>query len=259
MSPPITEDDLHGYVDQVLAPERRAEVEAYLAEHPEVAGRVAGYAAQRDGLREALGPIAQEPVPPELSLGRMIEARRPSAWHRPWQAIAAAVLLLAIGGTGGWAWRGLAEPPRSGIAALAREGAENYAVYAADHSRAVELGAADRPQLVSWLSDRLQRPVAVPDLAQAGYRFMGGRLVATPHGPAGLLMYDDDRGTRLAMLVRPMEIEGDTPMSEHSQGAVSGVTWADRGLGYTLVGDRPADVLHPLADEARRQIRAGET
>jgi anti-sigma factor RsiW len=142
---------------------------------------------------------------------------------------------------------------------LAQEGADSYAVYAADHSRAVELGAADRPQLVRWLSDRLQRSVAVPDLAQAGYRFMGGRLVATRHGPAGLLMYDDDRGTRLAMLVRPMEIEGDSPMSEHSQGAVSGVTWADRGLGYTLVGARPADVLHPLADEARRQIRAGET
>ncbi len=83
MSPPITEDDLHGYVDQVLAPERRAEVEAYLAEHPEVARRVAGYAAQRDGLRRALGPVAEEPVPPQLSLARMIEARRPSAGIGP--------------------------------------------------------------------------------------------------------------------------------------------------------------------------------
>jgi len=256
---PITEDDLHGYVDQVLAPERRAEVEAYLAEHPEVARRVAGYATQRDGLREALGPVAGEPVPPQLSLARMIEARRSSTWYRPWRAAAAAVLMLAIGGAGGWAWRGLGEPPRAGIAALAQEGAENYAVYAADRTRAVELRADDRAQLVSWLSDRLQRPILVPDLSRSGYRFMGGRLVATPHGPAGLLMYDDDRGTRLAMLVRPMGIQGDTPMSEHSQGAVSGVAWADQGLGYTLVGERPADVLHPLADEARRQIRASQT
>jgi anti-sigma factor RsiW len=224
-----------------------------------VARRVAGYASQRDALRQALGPIGDEPVPPQLSLARMIEARRPRAWGRPWQAAAAAVLLLAIGGTGGWVWRGMAEPPQSGIAALAREGAENYTVYAADHTRAVELGAADRPQLVRWLSDRLRRPIAVPDLTQAGYRFMGGRLVATAHGPAGLLMYDDDRGTRLAMLMRPMEIEGDTPMSEHRSGDVSGLAWADQGLGYTLVGDRPADALHALADEARRQIRANET
>ena len=82
--------------------------------------------------------------------------------------------------------------------------------------------------------------------------------IATPHGPAGMFMYDDDHGTRIAMLVRPMEIQGDTPMSEGSHGPVSGVTWAEQGLGYTLVGAKPADVLHPLADEMRRQITAGQ-
>jgi anti-sigma factor RsiW len=260
MSPnlPITEDDLHGYVDQALAPERRAEVEAYLASHPEVAQRIAGYAGQREALRDALGPIAEEPVPPQLSLARMIEARRLPARRLPWRAAAAAVLLLAIGGAGGWLSRGLTQPAAAGIAALAQEGADTYAVYASDRNRAVELGAADREQLVRWVSNRLQRPIAVPNLAAAGYRFMGGRLVATPHGPAGMFMYDDDHGTRIAMLVRPMEIEGDTPMSERSHGPVSGVTWAEQGLGYTLVGAEPADVLHPLADEMRRQIGAGQ-
>ena len=39
----ITEDDLHAYVDRVLEPERRAEVAAYLGEHPDVAKRVAAF------------------------------------------------------------------------------------------------------------------------------------------------------------------------------------------------------------------------
>ena len=34
---PITEDDLHAYVDSALEPERRAEVASYLADHPDVA------------------------------------------------------------------------------------------------------------------------------------------------------------------------------------------------------------------------------
>ena len=59
---PITEDDLHAYVDDVLEPERRAEVGSYLAEHPDVAKRVAGFADQRELLRAALAPIAHEPV-----------------------------------------------------------------------------------------------------------------------------------------------------------------------------------------------------
>lgn len=45
---PITEDDLHAYVDQALEPERRAEIASYLDEHPGVASRVAGFANQRE-------------------------------------------------------------------------------------------------------------------------------------------------------------------------------------------------------------------
>src|SRR5262245_66626198 len=81
MSPrPISEDDLHGYVDRVLEPERQAEVADYMREHPDVAKRVAALTGQRDLLRAALAPIAEEPLPPELNLSRIIEngARRPS-------------------------------------------------------------------------------------------------------------------------------------------------------------------------------------
>jgi len=60
---PITEDDLHAYVDQLLEPERRAEVAAYLDAHPDVAQRVAAFSDQRDLLRSALAPIADEPDP----------------------------------------------------------------------------------------------------------------------------------------------------------------------------------------------------
>jgi anti-sigma factor RsiW len=83
---------------------------------------------------------------------------------------------------------------------------------------------------------------------------MGGRLVATAHGPAVLYMYDDDHGTRLVMLARPMETEQNTAMSPLAEGAVNGFAWADHGIGYSLVGPSSAEALHPIADEARHQI-----
>jgi anti-sigma factor RsiW len=252
---PITEDDLHAYVDAVLDPARQAEVAAYLEAHPEFAARVQGYIRQRDDMVAALAPIAEEPVPAELNLARLIEARRrPRAnW---WRAAAAAVLLFGCGGAGGWALRGVAAPaPASaGIAALAQEAADSYAVYAPDHLRPVEIRAAERAELVDWASQRLNHRVAVPDLSASGYRFMGGRLVPTAHGPAVMFMYDDDHGTRLVMLARPMAIERNTPMSQHRQAGVTGFAWADQGIGYTLVGPTAPDVLHLLANEVRRQI-----
>lgn len=62
----ITEDDLHAYVDGALSPERRAEVEAYLAEYPEDAERVRAYLAQNVALKAAFDPVLDEPLPEHL-------------------------------------------------------------------------------------------------------------------------------------------------------------------------------------------------
>ncbi len=83
---------------------------------------------------------------------------------------------------------------------------------------------------------------------------MGGRVVATSHGPAVVFMYDDDHGVRLVLLSRPMALSENAPMAPHSHGSVRGFTWADNGVGYSLVGPAAPEVLHPLADEVRRQV-----
>jgi anti-sigma factor RsiW len=232
---PITEDDLHAYVDRVLEPERQAEVAAYLGDHPDVAKRVAAFTDQRDLLRAALAPIAEEPLPPQLNLSRIIEncARRPSVAR--WAM--AAMLLLSIGGLGGWAVRGALQASPEGLVA-------------------VEVRASESAQLVQWVSDRLHRPVTVPDLAASGYRLMGGRLVATQHGPAAMFMYDDDHGSRLVVLTRPMSsADQNAPMTSQSQGDVGGFVWADDGVGYSLVGHAAPESLRPIANEVRRQAR----
>lgn len=249
---PITEDDLHAFVDQALAPERRGEVASYLNDHPDAAGRVAAFASQREQLRGALASIADEPVPVELNLSHIIE-RRKRRPLRAWSAIAA-LLLVSIGGVGGWTVRGLSQGGSNGLPALAQEAAYSYGVYAPDRVRPVEIRASNSAELTQWVSGRLKRAVKVPDLSTSGYRLMGGRLVATSHGPAAMFMYDDDRGDRLVMLTRPMSSSSqDAPMMPHAAGDIAGFAWADRGMGYTLVGQLPGDTLKPIANEIRKQ------
>jgi anti-sigma factor RsiW len=252
---PITEDDLHGYVDGLIDGARRAEVNAYLRDHPDVAARTASYAKQRDILRASLAPIAEEPVPLRLNFARIIEARR--ARIKKWVAALAAALLVFLGGSAGWSVRGVVQPPREGILALAEEARDSYSVYAPDRVRPVEIRASESKELVNWASQRLQRSITVPDLASSGYRFMGGRLLATPHGPAVMFMYDNDRGTRLVVLTRAMTVDQNKPMVPHTGGGVNGFAWADDGLGYSLVGPAAHDVLHSIADSVRDQVKRG--
>ncbi|VIO70149.1 anti-sigma factor family protein [Bradyrhizobium ivorense] len=249
---PISEDDLHAYVDRALEPERQAEVAAYLESHPDVAKRVAAFADQRCWLRSALGPIAEEPLPPQLNLSRIIESRRRRPSSARWAI--AAMLMLAIGGIGGWTIRGATQAPTSGLAALAQEASDSYQVYASDRTRPVEL--RDSTELVSWVSSRLRQPVKLPDLSKSGYRFMGGRVVPTAHGPAAMFMYDDDRGDRLVVLTRPMTTDQNAPMASHAGNNIAGFSWADGGMGYSLVGPGAAEQLRPLANEVRKQAQS---
>jgi anti-sigma factor RsiW len=69
-------------------------------------------------------------------------------------------------------------------------------------------------------------------------------------------MYDDDRGSRLVVLTRPMQTEQSAPMAPHSGDGVSGFAWADSGMGYSMVGQVAPDSLKPIANETRKQLRA---
>lgn len=247
---PIREDELQAYVDGRLSAPRRAEVDGYLLRHPQTAARVAEQVAQRERLRLALTPLAEAPIPPRLDPEALVGVRRRKLAGAA--RLAAAASLLLAGVIAGWTLNDLTAPPANGVRALAREAADNYRVYAHDE-RPVELDAARKAELLAWVSDRLGGPVAAPDLGASGYGFIGGRLVTTPHGPAALFLYQSGE-QRLGVLVRPMRVETDTAMSRSDQDGLTGVSWASRGIGYSLVAPQPYERLHVLADEMRRQL-----
>jgi len=248
---PIAEEDLHAYVDGLLDAERRAAVDGHLQADAETAERVGIYAAQRQDLRAALSAGAGEPVPPSLNLGRLLEEKL-SQRRRPWRAAAAILLAACLGAGGGWL---AGRRPVTGIDAIAREAAMSYTVYAADKRRPVEVWATQKDDLARWLTNRLNRPVAPPDLSSLQYELLGGRLVATSHGPAALFMYENPRGVRLAIYVRPTPDGETTPIKATDVNDVDGSTWIERGMGYSLIAAEPSDRLEALARLARNELQ----
>lgn len=259
MGRPVSEEDLHAYVDGHLDEARRDEIKAYLARNPQEAERVAAYARQREALRAAFAPLAEAPLPPSLNVRRMIVTARARVrgYQRLAAAAAVALVLFSMGGLSGWMLRGQTIMPETGIAGLAHVAAESWNAFAPDPLHPVEFRAIERPALMNWIATRTGTRIMAPDLSASGFRFMGGRLVTTGHGPAALFMYDDDQGTRLVLLGQPMKTrDRNAPMARFQDAHVAGYSWAMDGIGYSLAG--PASVapslLHPLANQARRQI-----
>jgi anti-sigma factor RsiW len=251
----IPEDDLHAYVDGQLRPDRHAEVARLLQEQPEAAEQVAAYAAQREALRAAFASIADAPVPARLALHNLIAGRHAER-RVVWRAAAAVLLAVLVGGAGGWVLRSRLGTAPSDLTLLAQEAIANHVVYTADRRRPTELGADQRDDLAKWVSNRLGRPVAPPDMTSAGFHYMGGRLAATPQGPAGQFMYQNADGKRLTVFVLPMRDAADAPTRAVDVGKMDGCAWIDKGVGYTVVAPVPAAELHDLAVEVRRQLEA---
>lgn len=263
---PIGEDDLQAWIDGRLPADRRTEVEAWLAANPEAAARLRGMAAQRDTLRAALQAKHDEPVPARLRVANLVAQRRRARWQGL-RRIAATCAWLALGTALGWAGHGLLlparapdrAPPAASPRPMVAEALAAHRVFAADMGRPVEVAAAQEAQLVRWLSNRLGRTLAAPDLAPLGYRLMGGRLLAGAAGdPAAQLMYEDTGGARLTIYLRADRAGGTGTEFRYAGDAAQEVAafwWVDRGFGYAVAAeglDRAA-LLH-LAETVHRQV-----
>ncbi len=163
-NPPVTEEELHAYVDGELAPDRRVAVEAWLASHTEDADRVAQWRAQADAIRARFGVLASEPVPARFDLDNLARGAR------SWRGAAAAAVVLAFltGGVVGWMAHGAAAAAPSRFDTFTTQALEAHKVYVVEVRHPVEVTGGERPHLVQWLSKRLDYELRIPDLEPSG-------------------------------------------------------------------------------------------
>jgi anti-sigma factor RsiW len=242
---PITEAELHAYVDGALPEGDRAGIEAWLASHPEDAERLRAYAEQNTLLRSFYNPVLEEPVPAKLL------AVRPRAW---W-GYAAAAGIFALGIGLGWFVRGVFITPQVVPVPLARQAAIAHVVYSPEVRHPVEVTADEEEHLVRWLSKRLGTALKAPKLAPLGYELVGGRLLSGPQGPVAHFMYQDARGQRLTLYVSRQRGEPrDTAFRFSQEERVSVFYWVDGNFGYALSGEVRRDQLLKVADVVYKQL-----
>lgn len=256
---PVGEDDLSAFVDGRLPPDRAATVGAYLAAHPEEAAGVAADRSLRTALRERLEEKASEPVPARLRVAAVEAERRRLRRARLLQALAAC-LVLAVGAAGGWFARDMADrlpgsTPRP--VPLPQEALAAHRIYTVEAVHPVEVKADQEAHLAQWLSKRLGRRLAIPDLEGVGFRLIGGRLL--PAGRADVaaqLMYAAADGSRLTVYVRCGEA-GRWDLRVTKQGDIASATWADGRYGYALSAPIDTDRMMMVARAALSEMDGG--
>jgi hypothetical protein len=67
-------------------------------------------------------------------------------------------------------------------------------------------------------------------------------------------MYENPRGVRLAIYVRPMSTGQTTPIELTDARDVDACTWIDRGVGYSLMAAEPYGRLQELSRFVRQEL-----
>jgi anti-sigma factor RsiW len=249
---PVGEDELQAFIDDRLDGDRRIAVEAHLAAHPELAGRIAAERRQRAILRSRLEARFAEPIPPRLRIANLRAARR-TTWTRSWTGAAASATLFVAGAAAGWFAHQIAPAalPPAPTVSVAQGAQAAYRTFVVEVAHPVEVGVQHETHLLQWLSKRLGRKLAAPDLSPFGYRLMGGRLLPGGSGAAAQLMYDDASGRRLTIYVRATEGK-ETAFRFQKEGEAATFAWIDQGFGFAVTATASREELLPIAEAVYR-------
>lgn len=250
----ITRDTLMAYIDNQLDPAIRTRIEA----DPSAMAEIAALQRQSDAIRTLYQPAGAEPVPTRLDPHRLaLNARR-----RRWQSMAQAAMIVAVLGVGiavGWLLRPGNEATEP-YDRLIADAVSAHTVYVAENRHAVEVASAEAEHLSSWLSNRLDTNLAMPDLSGQGLIFLGGRLLpapAIPGGRAAQLMYEDDAGQRLTLYITPSTGVGGPDYETVSFGNDQVLYWTNAVFTCTIVGSETPEQLRAIASAVFAQLSPG--
>jgi len=238
---PVTEDELHAYVDNELPAERRGDVEAWLANHPDDAERVRSWRAMADALHARYDAIADEPVPKRLEIERLV--RQPRKWI--YGTIAATLVAFIAGGGVGWLAHGAAASP-STFQNFTLDALDAHRLYVVEVRHPVEVPGSERAHLQQWLTKRCGWVVRAPELDATGLKLVGGRLLPGPTGPASFLMYESASGERFTIYTARAAAET-TQMRYARQDNDGALFWAEHGVAYVVSGSSDRERLTQVA------------
>ncbi|WP_321845523.1 anti-sigma factor family protein [Paraburkholderia bannensis] len=288
---PVTEDEIHAYVDGTLSEARRADVERELERNPELAARTSDFFSLNSLLHERYDRVLSEPVPAHLrdlvadsapasaaasasadqvaAAPSVVKDHARAAANWPKFAGFAAALVVGIGI--GWGTHyganlmdgGDSAGPRAELRTVSADSTMNFVheaalahvVYMPEVERPDTMGARQEQDFVQWLANRLGTDVHPPMLSRSGFELAGGRLLPGPDGEVAQFMYHNDKGERVTLCISRRKVSSNTTAFKlYEDGPVNVFYWIDGDFGYALSGGIDRKVLLQLSHDVYAQL-----
>jgi len=278
VEPPVSEAELHGFVDGGLDRGRREAVKAFLAESPADAARVETWRRQNETIRAAFESMETLPPPFASGPGGTAASGRAACWGSGQSEVHASThvwrerwfaqligLAFASGAvlTVGAAYLAgnMALPHGVPLSSSDPGAAGTKEAFAAQAIAA--LRASGQPPAPAGLSPKEKRQaqeLAAPLLPNLpvtyGLKLSGVRAMPGEQGQMLCLFYTRPEAGNLALCAEK------TPGPSETEARLSGsfpsaaISWRQKGANYALAGALSAPELYALEESVRAQVEA---
>jgi anti-sigma factor RsiW len=277
--PPVSEAELHGFVDGDMNRGRREAVQAFLAASPGDAARVETWRRQNETIRAAFAPVETGPLPWSLPpapgaegvaatgrAGGQAEASGSHPWRARWFArliglsfACGALLAASAAYLAGRVNAPEAAPPSS-------EGPTQAGINDTFDTRAMSALRAFEPHpaevRLSPTRDGPGQDTAdtaapiLPNLPVEGLKLAGVRAIPGEQGQMLCLVYATPDEANIALCVEKAGDPGETVPRVSGNFPSDAIYWRQKGAKYALVGALPEARLRSLADAVHAQVEA---
>jgi anti-sigma factor RsiW len=249
--------NLSAYLDGELDPAIAEEVEMRLATDPAAQAELDALIEADAFAQDVYAAELDAPVP--FALAQQIKAapmpQQVVPQPRPiWGALAASLIVFFLGGVGGYALKDQTTPVQT--AGWLADIADYHAVYAAQGRHLVEVGADESDHIETWLGNTIGTSFSIPDLADYGLTFEGGRLLVANGKPVAQLMYRDADGTVIALCLQRSNApsQGVLAFNEQTLNGFDFVSWNAGDANYVVIGPQGQPDLNDIAAAAALEI-----
>ncbi|MFA7944386.1 anti-sigma factor [Pseudomonas brenneri] len=246
ISLPPNERDLHAYVDHQLSEVDRRQLEVWLAAHPEVAAQVHAWQQDAQHLRAALGaaPAANPQLDPALIRQRLKHQSR-----RQLATAAMLVLAVSLGGLGGWQAR---QATLVATALPMTDAMQAYRLFAQERIMPADYQVQGSGDMQAWLDRYFTQAHRLPDLSQAGFNPVSGRLLTTDQGAAAMVLYENPQGRRISFYIRPPGPQNTLlPPGSRNADGLQAQYWSSPGYNYAMVSQEDEPTTQWLKQTTR--------
>ncbi len=235
-----SDDILQRYLDGALSAAQTAELEATIADDPELQRRLMALDPFAESVADAFRGVPDETRLERLRAAIPDEAPRPL----PWRSGAAIAASLAVGVMIG---SQLLPAPRSDTADWRMEVARYQALYVPETVAHLDPASPDLETELARAARALSLDLALPDLREiSGLQLRRAQVLGFEGKPLIQLAYTDASGTPFALCIMPGEDRGYTEQAEELAGLAT-YSWANSSYRFLLVGDRDQSEIETMA------------